>query len=128
MRYANDSVPAWRLWPSGNWNFKINQRYNEFLLKENILSIQSVLFLHAILHKRKNLSLFFIEYTIKVGRKVSSTDHAVWYTLVKEYSTSMKHHACIKICKNLSFHEKNDFDQKTAVWKCTALLVQRVEL
>ena len=54
-------------------------RYNNFLLlKENILSIQSVfLFLCAILHKCKTNFRFFIECTIKVARKLSSTDQTI---------------------------------------------------
>ena len=67
--------------PQKNWSGKINERYNEFLLlKDSILSIQSVLllfFLHTTLHKHKKVSLFFTEYTIKVVRKVSCTDHNV---------------------------------------------------
>ena len=76
---VTDYVLAWRFWLSKNRSLKINERYNDFLLlRENILSIQSgLLFLHAILKKYKMFLGFFIEYTIKVARQVSSTDHTI---------------------------------------------------
>ena len=73
-------VPAWRVQPSKKgWSVKTNERCNEFLsLKHNILRIQSVLvFLHAILHNLDEVFLFFIEYTLKVVRKVSSEDETI---------------------------------------------------
>ena len=61
------------------WILKINERYNEFLLlKENILNIESVLLFYMLYSSRTNKFLyFFLEYTIKFVRKVSSTDDTI---------------------------------------------------
>ena len=68
--------------PSKNWSVKSTERFNEFLLlNQNILSIKPIfLFLYDIQNKHKYFSLFFIEYTIKVVRKVSSADRTISYT------------------------------------------------
>ena len=49
------------------------------LLKENVQSIQSVLFSFTCYTAptQKRFSISFIEYTIKVVRKLSSTDHTI---------------------------------------------------
>ena len=104
--FVTDYVLAWRFWASKNLSLKINESYNGFLLwKENMLCIQfGLLFLHAILNKYKKVSrVFFIEYTIKVARKMSSTDHTVYYTS-----------CCLT--------------KQIAVWKCTTLFAQKDEL
>ena len=76
--FMTNYFSAWRLWPSKNLSVKIDKRYNGFLLlKENILSIQSVLFLDAILPKYKKFSLFYHWIPNKVVRKVRSTDRTI---------------------------------------------------
>ena len=63
-----------------NWSVESMGRYNGFFLLEmNILSIQSVLFSwHAILPEHQYVSWkFFVEYTIKVIRKVKNTDQTI---------------------------------------------------
>ena len=57
-----------------------SKRYNDFLLlKENVLSIQSVFLSFYMLQyaNTKTFPHFFIEYIIKVVRKVSSTNHTI---------------------------------------------------
>ena len=67
--------------PQKNWSVKIMGIYNGFLsLKDNILSIHSVFFSwHAILLERQwFLWTFFMEYTIKVVRKVNNTVQTIY--------------------------------------------------
>ena len=127
---------------------KNNKRHNEFLLlKENILSIQLVLlFLHAILHKHKKVSPFFIGYAIKVSekyRKIQESNrcrsHYLIYPLlsVKEYWTSMNYHTfiivslvfsvCIKIHKTCNSMQIMIFN-KPNCWLKMRKLVKRHEL
>ena len=70
-------IPAWRIWSSKISGVKINDRYNEFwLLNQNILSIQAVLYFFTCYTVQTHIifSISFIEYTIKVLRKVTSAD------------------------------------------------------
>ena len=71
--FMNNIIPAWRLWYSENWRVKINGRYDEFLLlKENILSMQSVLlFLTCYQRKYKKVSLFFYWILLKLLEKLA---------------------------------------------------------
>ena len=70
---------AWRFWPSRNWTVKLHERYDEFLLlKENILSNQSVLFIKCYIAKTgTSFSIFLMEYTNKVLKKLSCKDHTI---------------------------------------------------
>ena len=71
----------WSLWPSKNWSVKITRRYNGFLsLKVNILNIHSVLFSWYACYSAGVSWSFFMEYIIKVVRKVNNTDQTISYT------------------------------------------------
>ena len=58
----------------------INERFNKLLLlKKNIVSIQSILFLTCYAAQTQNIEMIFlfIKYTIKVVRKMGSTDYTI---------------------------------------------------